>query len=94
MAGRLGAIHDTPLLRLLWEQGCREINLQAEPQHPLAKFMGNAASFSFEWPEGTDEVTLDTPGMRGFVAGSPIVGVAQSQSTQWRWIHRTLCRFP
>ena len=63
-----------PSLRLLWEQECRDISLRSDPRHPLAKIMGNAASFSLEWPAGASEVALDTPGIRGFVAGSPLIG--------------------
>ena len=63
-----------PSLRLLWGEGCRDISLQSEPRHPLAGIIGNAAPFSLEWPEGAAEVTLDTPGIRGFVAGSPLIG--------------------
>ena len=53
-----------PSLRLLWEQGYRDISLQSDPRHPLAGIIGNAAPFSLEWPAGAGEVTLDTPGMR------------------------------
>jgi GT2 family glycosyltransferase len=63
-----------PSLRLLWEQGGRDISLRSDPRHPLAGIIGNAVSFSLEWPAGASEVTLDTPGIRGFVAGSPLVG--------------------
>ena len=51
-----------PSLRLLWEQGYRDISLQSDPRHPLAGIIGNAAPFSLEWPAGAGEVTLDTPG--------------------------------
>jgi O-antigen biosynthesis protein len=62
-----------PLLRLVWEQGYRDISLQAEPRHPLAEIVGDAAAFSLEWPEGATEVAVETPGIRGLVAGSPLV---------------------
>lgn len=62
-----------PSLRLLWDQGSKDINLQPEPRHPFAEIVGHAASFSWEWPEGGSEVTLDTPGVISFIAGSPLI---------------------
>jgi len=62
-----------PILRLLWEEKSKDIRLQSDPKHPLASVMGNAASFSVEWPEGASEITLDAPGIPSLIAGSPLL---------------------
>lgn len=66
-----------PVLRLLWEDKSSDIHLQPDPRHPLANITGKAASFRLEWPEGADEVVLETPGLRSFIAGSPLLNCSR-----------------
>jgi len=69
-------------LRLSWEQGATDISLNADPGHALLSILGNAVSFSLDWPSGAGEIVLDTPGIRSLIAGNPLIarGTAQIPS--------------
>jgi GT2 family glycosyltransferase len=62
-----------PILRLLWEEQSMELTLHCDPQHPLVGMLGNAAAWSLHWPKGASEIALDTPQMKSFIAGSPLL---------------------
>jgi GT2 family glycosyltransferase len=73
--GGWGAWRDenSPVLRLVWDHESMEFTLRSDPRHPLASVMGNAAAWCLDWPDGVSEIALDTPGIRSFIAGSPLL---------------------